>query len=151
QRRNGTPIVDTIRQENDDPAFCIAVAQAVYCGGQTHSDGGSAFEQAGLNLLKQIFQYPVIGGERTLGKSFTFVDHQSDPVGRALVNEIDGHTTGSFEPVWLKILCEHTGRNIERNYNVNSFAGFIFPFRLTLRTGKGDDDERQRSSAEQKQ
>ena len=68
---DGTGIIHTIRQQDDDLRDGFAVLESADGGSQAVADGGAVFNEAVLHFGQHVEHHAVVGGQRHLGEGLT--------------------------------------------------------------------------------
>jgi len=77
--------------------------------------------------------------QRTLGETFTGKDGQTDIVVRPTVDELRCHLLGSLQSIRFQIFGQHTGGNVYRQHDVDTFYFGILPVVGGLRTRQNEN------------
>ena len=100
-------LLTTIRQQNNDFRFRLAILQTGNRIGNTHTDGRTIFNQSALgdiafDAVEQIQQHPMVYRQRTLGKTLASKEGQTDIVIRAAVNKLGRYILRRFNRLGFK-------------------------------------------------
>ena len=119
-------IVHTIGQKDDHLALAVAVLQMAHGVGQAHANGctwrdNARTGQVAVDMLEETEQGGVVRCHGALHEGFSAKEHETDIVVRPILHELDGHIARSYDAVGMDVGRQHTGGNIHREDNVNTF------------------------------
>ena len=75
----------------------------------------------------------MVYGKRTLCKSLSGKDRQTNIIIRTAINKFGSHLLGSFQTIGLQVFCKHTSRYVDSQHNINTFYFSILPVIRRLR------------------
>ena len=99
-----TAVVTSVGQQDNHFRFRLAVFHAVYRVRQTQTDSRTVFYHTVFHRLEEVNEHRVVGRQRTLCKTLSGKDNQTDLIIRTGDYEVRSHFLGGLQTVRAQVL-----------------------------------------------